>query len=373
MPVILITGSKGFIGQNLNIALRRCSDVKVLTFDSNNTLDELDEFTESADLVFHLAGVNRPNDDADFIEGNVKLTQRLCESLSNKGKPTPLVLSSSTQAQLDNPYGRSKYQAERIVQNYNRDTGSPVYIYRLPNVFGKWSRPNYNSVVATFCHNITHDLPVTISNPANIIHFVYVGDIINSFLEIVERDRHESNRAFCEVEKIHSISLGNLHDLIMGFENSRFQGIVPDFSDLLTKYLYSVYVSHRNANNCAYPVELKTDNRGWLFELIKSPQSGQIFVSSTRPGVTRGNHYHDSKVEKFCVIKGDAIVRLRSLLGGDVVEYPVNGTAIQIIDIPPGYTHSIENIGNTELLTLFWANEIFDPLCPDTWSENVLP
>ena len=361
MSKILITGSKGFIGKNLRVALKRYSSVEIVTFDSNNSLNELDAMVNDADLIFHLAGVNRPNDKLEFIQGNIGLTKRLCESMANSGKTIPLVL-----------YGQSKYKAEKIIIDLNSHTGTPVYIFRLPNVFGKWCRPNYNSVVATFCHNIARGLPVTINNRNTLITFVYIDDVIKAFMNIVDRDSHGTRQLFFGVESTYRINLGDLHDLIMEFEQSRFQGLLPDMKDPLVKYLYSTYASYRDPNKLAYLAGLKVDNRGWLFELIRSSGGGQVFVSLTKPGVTRGNHYHDSKVEKVCVISGEAIIRLRSILCGDVTEYGVNGTDIQIVDIPPGFTHSIENIGNTDLITLFWANEVYDSLCPDTWLEDVM-
>jgi UDP-2-acetamido-2,6-beta-L-arabino-hexul-4-ose reductase len=372
MSVILITGSKGFIGKNLIVAFQRCANLTILTFDSNNSLDELDALIKQADFIFHLAGVNRPQNDDEFISGNIELTRQLCEKLIYLGKKVPFVFTSSTQATLDSAYGQSKYQAERIIIDYHKQTGNPVYIYRLPNVFGKWCRLKYNSVVATFCYNISRGLPVTISDRNNLIHFVYVGDVVKTFLQIIQGNGHNNNQQFYEIENIYDIKLGSLYDLIINFEQSRHQGILPDLQEPFVKHLYSTYISYLDPNYLSYPVELKVDNRGWLFELIKTTGGGQIFVSSTQPGVIRGNHYHDSKVEKFCVIKGKAMIRFRSILGEDINEYPVNGTDIKILDIPPGYTHSIENIGNEELITIFWANEIFDSSQPDTWSRNVL-
>jgi UDP-2-acetamido-2,6-beta-L-arabino-hexul-4-ose reductase len=366
VKTILVTGASGFIGRNLCLALRRTGAYNLLEFDLPLSPENLPQMASRADVVFHLAGVNRPKDEREFNEGNADLTRFLCETLASSGKKVPLVLSSSIQAELDNPYGKSKKMAEEAALEYQRQTGAPVYIYRFPNVFGKWSRPNYNTVVATFCQNISRGLPVQISNRANPLRFVYIDDIVRAFLDIAGREQHDLNRQVCEVSPVLSTTLGELHDLIVSFRDARENRMVPDLSDPLTKYLYSTYLSFLDARDFARPVDLKTDERGWLFELVKTEKAGQIFVSRTKPGITRGNHYHDTKVEKFCVVQGEGIIRFRHLLGGEIVEYPVSEREIRVVDIPPGYTHSIENTGTGEMLTLFWANEIFDPARPDT-------
>ncbi len=274
---------------------------------------------------------------------------------------------------MDNAYGRSKKAAEDALLEYREDTGAAVYLYRFPNVFGKWSRPDYNTVVATFCHRISRGLPVQVSNRANPLQFVYVDDIVRAFLELAARTEHGAATPRQEIQPVYSTTLGELHDLIASFQATRHQSLIPDLSHPLTKYLYSTYLSFCDPGDLAYPVELKTDQRGWLFELVKSPQAGQIFVSRTRPGITRGNHYHDTKIEKFCVIQGEGIIRFRGVLSREIIEYPVNGQDIRIVDIPPGYTHSIENVGSGDMITLFWANEIFDPQHPDTYFVKVKP
>jgi UDP-2-acetamido-2,6-beta-L-arabino-hexul-4-ose reductase len=390
MKTILVTGSDGFMGRNLCVALRREPGFEVLEFDLPQTPEDLAKLAARADLVFHLAGVNRPKDEQEFTAGNADLTRQLCESLGQSSRRVPIVLSSSTQAELDNPYGRSKLAAEHALLDYQRRTGAPVFIYRFPNVFGKWSRPNYNTVVATFCHNIARGLPVQISNPANVIRFAYIDDIVREFLAIARTENVESRKLKVEIGKAeadpssssspisgfnfspcYTITLGELHTLLVSFRDARAKSVVPDLSDPLTKYLYSTYLSFYDTQDFARPVDLKTDDRGWLFELIKSPHAGQIFVSRTRPGITRGNHYHDTKIEKFCVIQGEGLIRFRHVLGSDILEYRVNDREIRVVDIPPGYTHSIENTGPSDMLTLFWANEIFDPAHPDTWFEKV--
>jgi len=372
MKRILVTGAAGFMGRNLCVALRREPDFEVLEFDLPQTPDELGTLAARADLVFHLAGVNRPKAEREFTEGNVDLTRRLCDGLAAGGRRTPVVLSSSIQAELDNPYGRSKREAEAVVEAYQRQTGAAVYVFRFPNVFGKWSRPNYNTVVATFCHNISRGLPVQISNRANVVRFVYIDDIVRAFLALARQADHPPVLSRPDIQPVFSITLGELHDRLVSFREGRAKGLLPDLADPLTRYLYATYVSFYDPGDFARPVDLKCDDRGWLFELVKSPHAGQIFVSRTRPGITRGNHYHDTKVEKFCVIQGEGIIRFRPVLGGSVVEYPVNDRHIRVVDIPPGYTHSIQNTGNTDLITLFWASEVFDPQRPDTVFEPVL-
>jgi UDP-2-acetamido-2,6-beta-L-arabino-hexul-4-ose reductase len=359
------------MGRNLCVALRRQGRYEVLEFDLDQRPEALAQMAARADLVFHLAGVNRPKAEREFTEGNVDLTRGLCEALKAAGRRAPLVLSSSIQAELDNPYGRSKLAAEDVVERYHQRTGAPVYIYRFPNVFGKWSRPNYNTVVATFCHNISRGLPVQLSDRANLLRFVYIDDVVGGFIELAAREAHPAETTRCELSPVYSLTLGEVHDLLVSFREQRRQGLLPDLSNPLVKYLYSTYASFYDPRDLAYPVELKTDERGWLFELVKSPAAGQVFVSRTRPGVTRGNHYHDTKLEKFCVIQGEGTIRFRHVLGGEVIEYRVSDRDIRLVDIPPGYTHSIENTGAGDLLTLFWANEIFEPHRPDTYFEKV--
>jgi UDP-2-acetamido-2,6-beta-L-arabino-hexul-4-ose reductase len=372
MKTILVTGAQGFIGKNLCLALRRQKDYTIIEFNRNHSLDELSELAASADVVFHLAGVNRPKEEKEFAEGNAALTQHLCNALEIAGRRALLAYTSSTQAERDNPYGRSKKEAEDAILSYHERTHAPVCIYRFPNVFGKWSRPNYNTVVATFCHNISRGLAVQISDRSTPLRLAYVDDIVQEFQKLIIQPSQDAT-GFREFSPVYNITLGELHDLIISFRENREKSQLPDLSNPLVKYLYSTYISFYEPNSLAYPVELKTDERGWLFELIKSPNAGQIFVSRTRPGVTRGNHYHHTKIEKFCVIQGSGVIRFRHVLGNDIVEYPVNDQKIQVVDIPPGYTHSIENVGKEDMLTLFWANEIFDPQRPDTCFEPVKP
>lgn len=370
MKIVLVTGASGFIGRNLCVALSR-GGFEILEFNRLQPAADLPTLAARADLVFHLAGVNRPKDEKDFTKGNANFTRELCDCLVAAGRRTPLVFSSSTQAELDNPYGRSKKAAEDAVLEYHRESGASVYIYRFPNVFGKWSRPDYNTVVATFCHSISRGLPVHVSDRTKPLRFAYIDDIVRVFLQIAARPEHDPAKTSYELQPVYSITLGELHDLILSFYDDRTKFLVPNLSKPLVRYLYSTYVSLYDTGDLAYAVDLKTDERGWLFELVKSPCAGQIFVSRTQPGITRGNHYHDTKVEKFCVIQGEGIIRFRHILKDEIIQYSVNDRAIRIVDIPPGYTHSIENIGTVDMITLFWASEIFEPQRPDTYFVKV--
>jgi UDP-2-acetamido-2,6-beta-L-arabino-hexul-4-ose reductase len=371
MKKILVTGASGFIGKNLCVALRRMN-CEVLEFNRLGSPELLAGYAAAADLVYHLAGVNRPKNEAEFTEGNVTLTHTLCRIFERAGRRTPLVLSSSIQAAADNSYGRSKKAAEDLVLDYHRKTGAPVYLYRFPNVFGKWSKPNYNTVVATFCYNISRGLPTCVNDPTTSLQFVYIDDIVQAFSAIAGRNDHETSKTRYDAGPVYRISVGELQQLILSFRENRNKSLIPDLSNLLNKYLYSTYLSFHDTADLAYPIDLKTDARGWLFELIKSHSFGQIFVSLTRPGVTRGNHCHDTKIEKFCVIQGQGNICFRHVLGHELIEYAVSDREIRIVDIPPGYTHSLTNTGSSDMVTLFWANEIFDSQRPDTHFVKVI-
>jgi UDP-2-acetamido-2,6-beta-L-arabino-hexul-4-ose reductase len=371
MERILVTGAKGFIGKNLIVSLKRRGDVDVIEYDLDSPAGLLEEGLAKADVIYHLAGVNRPERIEEFTEGNFDLTRQVCDALRRLERTPLLVLSSSTQAALDNPYGFSKRQAEEAVFDFGRETGASVFVFRLHGVFGKWCRPNYNSVVATFCHNIAHDLPITISDPAREIELVYIDDVIHAFIGVLDNCPPVSDGKYCLVEPTYRISLGSLAETIRGFRDSRVSLALPEISDPFVRALYSTYISYLPTDSFAYTLTQRADPRGELAELLKSPHIGQIFVSRTRPGFTRGNHYHDTKVEKFVVMEGDAVIRFRHILGEYVIEYPVSGREFRVVDIPPGYTHSIENIGQNDLIVLFWAAEIFDPDIPDAFGMTV--
>jgi UDP-2-acetamido-2,6-beta-L-arabino-hexul-4-ose reductase len=366
---VLVTGWKGFIGKNLIVNLSRNKEIEILKFGRENTIEELKRLIKEADFIYHLAGVNRPKNEEEFNTVNVGLTRTIVEILLALNKKLPIVMSSSIQAALDNPYGRSKKAAEEILIDYRQRTGADVYIYRLSNVFGKWERPNYNSVVATFCYNIVHDKEIWVSDETKEVELVYIDDVVKEFVQLLSE--RKGYTGYLKVMPVFKVTLGELATKIRDFHENRKRSIVPNFSDEFTKKLYSTYMSYFEKDRLSQVLELKKDERGELFELIKSKCFGQIFVSTTRPGIVRGNHFHDSKVEKFCLVKGEAKIKLRNILTGEEISYNVSDKKIEVVDIPPGYTHSIENIGNEDMIVLFWANELFDPDNPDTYYEKV--
>lgn len=371
MKTVLVTGSSGFLGRNLVVALGRDPGVRVLPFDVEEDPASLPGFLAEADFVYHLAGVNRPKDAAEFEVGNAGLTKTLVDSLRALGRSTPVVLSSSTQAALDNPYGVSKRRAEELVFEYGRATGAPVHVFRLTNVFGKWSRPNYNSVVSTFCHNIAHGLEINVSDESREVELVYVDDVVERFLALLAGTPAPADARPLGVEPTYRTTLGQLARAVYELRDIRKTLRVPDLSDGLTRKLYATFLSYLDRRDFSYAVETRHDARGSLAELIKSEAGGQIFVSTTRPGIVRGNHYHDTKVEKFCVLRGQAVIRFRHVSEDTAFAYEVSGERLELVDIPPGYTHSIENVSEEEMIVLFWAGEPFDPRRPDTYACEV--
>ena len=367
MKTILITGADGFIGKNLRAVLMRREDVLILAFDVNNKTDELERYLQQAEIVYHLAGVNRPKEIIEFEEGNVDLTKKIVDFLKKLERRPTIVFSSSTQAELNNPYGISKKKAEDALIRYGKEfENRKVHIYRLTNVFGKWCRPNYNSVVATFCYNISHGLDISIRDANYLLELVYIDDVVTEFVRFIDNPEHYSGQPYCDVKTKYEVTLGELARKIYKIHDIQRSFMVPDLADDFTRSLYATYLSYLNNEDFSYGLDMKTDQRGWLAELIKSEHFGQIFVSKTSEGVVRGNHYHDSKIEKFCVVQGKALIKLRHILEGDVLTFPVSGENIEVVDIPPGYTHCIENVGKTEMITIFWANQIFNPDRPDT-------
>lgn len=371
MKTVLITGANGFIGKNLVATLERMEDVEILKYGSENTIEQLEELVEKADFVFHLAGVNRPKDVKEYETGNKGFTEQLLRILKEKNKKVPVLLSSSIQATLDNPYGTSKKAAEDAVFQYGKETGANVYVYRLPNVFGKWCKPNYNSVVATWCYNIANNLPIQINDPSTKLTLVYIDDVIEEFINALYGKENQDVNGFCSVKRTFQVTLGELADILYSFKKSRETLVMPNLEGDFERFLYATYISYLPKGEFGYHLDMKRDNRGWLAEFIKSNQFGQIFISRTKPGITRGNHWHHTKVEKFLVIEGEAVIKFRSIHGSEVIEYRVSGEELRVIDIPPGYTHSITNVGETDVITLFWANEIFDPEQPDTYFLEV--
>lgn len=369
MKTVLVTGSEGFIGKNLIVRLQELDNVVIKSFDKEDNIDTLKKLLWEADFIFHLAGVNRPKNVEEFEKVNVGFTRALIELLEELDKNIPIVITSSVQAELDNPYGKSKKRAEDELIKYSKKNNVSVYIYRLPNVFGKWSRPNYNSVVSTFCYNISHNLDITISGPKRELELVYIDDIIDEFVSLLNREVGDFHKHYYNIKRTFKVTLGELADKLYEIGDIRNTLIVPDFSDIFLKFLHTTYLSYLNKDNFSYEMDSKEDNRGSFIELIKSNSFGQISVSRSRKGIIRGNHYHNTKNEKFCVIKGKAVIKLRNILNDKIISYYVSDKKIEIVDIPPGYTHSIENLteGDGEMILLIWVNEIFDPKNPDTY------
>jgi UDP-2-acetamido-2,6-beta-L-arabino-hexul-4-ose reductase len=369
---ILITGAKGFIGKNLSAELSNKKKFRVLEFDIDDDIENLGRLTAEADLIFHLAGINRPLKTEEFREGNVEFTIKLLDLLRKSGKSIPLIFTSSTQAVLDNPYGRTKLEAENYLAKFAKETGSPVIIYRLTNVFGKWCRPSYNSVVATFCHNIAHDLPVQINDNTSVLNLIYIDDLIREFLSWTEYPGAVNGFSLISNFKpIYTLQLGQLAELIGSFKNSRTTLEIPDMSDDFIRKLYATYLSYLPEDQYSYKLKMNTDNRGSFTEFIRTSSSGQVSVNISRPGIVKGNHWHHTKNEKFLVVSGTGVIRFRKIGTENVTEYKVSGHKLEVIDVPPGQTHNIENLGDIDMVTVMWASETFNPDKPDTFFEEV--
>jgi len=370
MKTILITGSAGFVGKNLHVTLQQRQDIRLLCFDLHNDPVELYPLLDQADFVFHLAGVNRPQTPEEFTTSNTGLTEQICSYLAGQKRRVPLAITSSTQAGLDNAYGISKRGAEDAVFTYGKETGAPVYVFRLPNVFGKWCRPNYNSAVATFCNNIAHGLPIQVNDPHVVMNLVYIDDVVRSFIAVLDGVT-DMQDGFCMVKPVHTITLGEIVELITWFRDSREQRSIPNMADPFTKKLYAAYLSYLPEDQFKYPLKMNVDARGSFTEFIKTPDRGQVSVNISKPGITKGNHWHHTKNEKFLVVSGKGVIRFRKIGGNEVIEYPVSGEKLEVVDIPTGYTHNISNTGDTDLVTVMWCNEMFDPDRPDTFYESV--
>jgi UDP-2-acetamido-2,6-beta-L-arabino-hexul-4-ose reductase len=369
MKRVLVTGSSGFIGKNLCAVLRRHEDVELYEYDVKNNSEDLDIALEKIDYIIHLAGVNRPKNPDEFETGNAGSIKNICIKLKDVGRSPKIVLSSSIQAVLGNPYGVSKRLAEEELQRFSADTGAESVVYRFKNLFGKWGRPDYNSVTATFCHNIANDLPIQISDPSNEIELTHIDDVVEAFTS--ELNSSSPGFRFARPLPSKRISLGELAEKIKSFREMRTKLNLPDFRDAFERALYGTYLSYLDTQDFEYGLEKRSDQRGSLAEFLKSSSMGQIFVSRTRPEITRGNHYHHTKAEKFLVLQGEAVIRFRHINSDYVLEYRVQGEDYRVVDIPPGYTHSIENVGQDELVTLFWSSEMFDSDRPDTYFEKV--
>lgn len=366
---VLITGANGFVGKNLIVTLAERSDIEIRYFTRADDIEQLPFFVKDVDFIFHLAGVNRPQDPGEFTTGNAELTQTLCKAIVASGKHIPVLYTSSSQAQLNNVYGNSKREAEEALRNLSETYGSPVYVYRLPNVFGKWAKPNYNSAVATFCHNITRGFPVQINDPSATINLVYIDDVVKSFIEVM--DFQPSTELLIDVTPQYSITVGALVEQLQAFRDSRDTLITASVGTGLVRALYSTYISYLTPEQFSYNVPKYADSRGVFVEMLKTEHSGQFSYFTAHPGITRGGHYHHSKTEKFLVVKGTACFRFRHVVTGEFYELFTSGEKSEIVETVPGWTHDITNCGTEEMIVMLWANEVFDREAPDTYQKSL--
>lgn len=366
---ILVTGSEGFLGKNLIERLSRTDDIKIFKFSRKDSLDYLNNIVKDVDFIFHLAGINRPKDNNEFYSGNSSLTYKIIELIEKHEKSIPILFSSSSQASIDNDYGKSKLEAENHLKQYSKRNNSPIFIYRLPGVFGKWSKPNYNSVISTWCYNIANDLDIHIDNEEKKLELVYIDDVINSFVSKLYSSTPSES---CKVEKSYHQSLGYIAKLLYDFKESRRSLIIPRVGSGFERALYATYLSYLPTDKFSYTLSGHSDDRGTFYEVLKTLDSGQFSISTTKPGeIIRGNHYHNTKNEKFLVVKGEAIIQLRHINSDDIVEYKVSDKKMQIVEMIPGYTHNIKNISDEDMILLIWANEIYDHQKPDTYFLEV--
>lgn len=367
---ILITGANGFIGKNLVCELKKQGYDELYLYDVDSAEDYLKEAASKCDVVFHLAGINRPQRVEEFMEGNCNFTGHLLELIKASGNAPIVITTSSIQAELDNPYGLSKKAGEELLRSYDKDTKGTAIIYRLPNVFGKWCRPNYNSAVATFCHNIAHDLPIQVNDPSVLMHLVYIDDVVRELIAAMNGNPHVKD-GYGYVPEVNDILLGRIPELLYFFKESRETLKLPRFDDPFEKKLYSTYLSYLEPDDFSYPLTMKGDERGSFTEFLRSTEKGQVSVNVAHPGITKGNHWHSTKNEKFFVVAGRASIKFRAVGSEEVIEYIVSGDEHIVVDIPCGYTHSITNIGEGDLVTIMWVNEPFDPNDSDTYFEAV--
>jgi UDP-2-acetamido-2,6-beta-L-arabino-hexul-4-ose reductase len=380
---ILVTGAKGFVGKNLCAELKNIKEGKdhsfgeigignIFEYDIDSNPELLEDYCSKADFVFNLAGVNRPIEQSEFMTGNFGFASTLLDTLKKYKNVCPVMISSSTQAALDNPYGQSKKAGEELVFNYSKETGAKVLVYRFPNLFGKWCRPNYNSAIATFCHNISHGLPITISKRENILNLVYIDDLVAEMIAALKGEEH-SEANYCFVPTMHTATLGQIIDLLNQFNSQPQSLIIPEIpANSFEKKLYSTYLSYLPKEKASFPLKMNIDARGSFTELLKTDNCGQFSVNISKPGITKGQHWHNSKWEFFIVVSGHGLIQERKIGSDEVLNFEVSGEKIEAVHMLPGYTHNIINLSKTEdLITLMWANEQFNPVKPDTFFEPV--
>lgn len=386
---ILVTGAKGFVGKNLCSQLRNIRDKKarwyklfepidvVYEYDIDSTREELDQWCKDCDFVFNLASVNRPQNTKEFMEGNFGFTNTLLDTLKKYNNTCPVMISSSSQAALDNPYGQSKKAGEELMFQYSKDTGARVLVYRFPNLFGKWCRPNYNSVVATFCNNIANGLPIQINDPSVILNFVYIDDVVDQLIYSLSGKEYKEGK-YCYVPIVYKVRLGDIADLLHSFDKGRYDLQIPCVSDGFRKALYSTFVSYLPKNKISYPLDMKKDDRGSFAEFIRTENHGQVSINISKPGITKGEHWHHNLVERFLVVSGHGLIQLRKEgLDENGNEYPilnfeVSGEKLEVVEMISGYTHNLINLSKTEdMVTVIWANGCFDQNRPDTYFDPV--
>ena len=370
---VLVTGAKGFIGRNLISELERRENVEVMPFDIDSPAEALEEYCRECNFVFNLAGVNRPEHTEEFMEGNFGFASTLVQTLKKYQNTCPIMNSSSIQAALDNPYGKSKKAGEDMLYAYGKEVGAEVYVYRFPNVFGKWCRPNYNSAVATFCNNIANGLPIQVNDRNTVMHLVYIDDVVEELLQTLDRHPHLNPDGYCYVPTVHEVTLGEIVDLLYSFKESRENLMIPDMTEgSFAKKLYSTYLSYLPTDGFSYPLLMHEDARGSFTEILKSADRGQVSINISKPGIVKGNHWHHTKNEKFVVVSGRGLIQFRKIGSDEIIEYHVSGERLEVVDIPTGYTHNIINEGDTDMVTLMWCNECFNPDKPDTIYEPVV-
>ncbi len=385
---ILVTGAKGFVGKNLcaqldNIATNKArwykvpKDITLFRYDIDSNPAALEEYCQKADFVFNLAGVNRPKDPDEFMKGNFGFASILLDTLKKYHNTCPIMISSSSQAALDNPYGQSKKAGEDLMFQYAEETGAKVLVYRFPNLFGKWCRPNYNSVVATFCYNIANNLPIKINDPDVMLNLTYIDDVVDELIGALTGEEHRDGK-YCYVPPVHNVRLGDIADMLYSYDNGRLHLQIPCVNDSFRKALYSTYTSYLPKEKISYPLEMKTDYRGSFTEFIKTANHGQISVNISKPGITKGEHWHHNLVERFLVVSGHGLIQMRKE-GFDengnqfpVYNFEVSGEKLEVVEMIAGYTHNLINLSETEdMVTVIWASACFNPERPDTYSDIV--
>lgn len=363
---VLVTGANGFVGRNLISNLRLNKEIETFSYDKESTIEELDKYTKECDFVFHLAGVNRPEKPEEFMEGNFGFTSTLLDKLKENNNKCPIMISSSIQAELDNDYGKSKKAGEDLIIEYGKENNVKTFIYRFPNLFGKWCRPNYNSVIATWCYNVSHNLEIMVNDRDKELNLVYIDDVCYELIKCLE-DKETRENDFCIVPISYIKTLGEISDLIKSFKEESTGIFVPSTGDEFTKKLYATYISYVPLNEMVVDLCEHRDERGVFCELVRTKECGQVSISTTNPNVVRGGHYHNTKMERFIVVKGKAKIEFEHVITHEKIEFEVSGDKLQYVTIPVGYQHSINNIGDDELVLILWANELFDKDVPDTY------